>query len=466
VPTHREPKRGAWLAALSAAALTASAGWLAADATNAFGASTTTTTATVATTPAAPATTPTTSPAPATTATTTTATTTSAPATTATTTTATTATATATTATATTPTATTATATPTTATSTTSTTPAKVTRAQPEPTSVTRTPSTVTVTVTTQAPTPATATSTAVASDSDAATQAAVSDPLSTTLGTSSATLQAQSELNESVLSERPPATLVPIYKAAAASYGVPWQVLAAINAIETDYGTDESTSSAGAVGWMQFEPATFAKYAIPNGTGRSPSPDNAIDAIFAAAHLLAANGGATNLRQAIYAYNHADWYVDEVTFLAAQIVGAQTSESATVASKIKAMTTTAELLKGTPYVWGGGHGSWTTADGYDCSGFVSAVLHAAGYLSEPQTTQTLPAATDIESGAGTHVTLFDRTDGAGITDDHVIIDIDGQWWEEGGGSGDGGADDVHRITDVSASYLASFNLELHPKGL
>jgi cell wall-associated NlpC family hydrolase len=329
------------------------------------------------------------------------------------------------------------------------------------------------VTVTTPAPT--TTTPTADVSDStgtsgdtatDSGTPSAITDPLSITLGAESATLAAQSEFNETVLSGRPPAKLIPIYKAAAASYDVPWQILAAINAVESDYGTNESTSSAGAVGWMQFEPATFRKYEIPNGTGVSPSPYDDIDAIFAAAHLLSANGAATNLRKAIYAYNHADWYVDEVTFIAAQIVGAQTPKSATVKDRISAMTTTATLLAGTPYVWGGGHSGWNDADGYDCSGFVSAVLHAAGYLSEPQTTQTLPAADDIVSGAGRYVTLFDRTDGAGITDDHVIIDIDGQWWEAGGGAGDGGADDVHRIADVSAAYLASFNLELHPKGL
>ena len=56
-------------------------------------------------------------------------------------------------------------------------------------------------------------------------------------------------------------------------------------------------------------------------------------------------------------------------------------------------MTAMAELLVGRPYVWGGGHGGWQIVPGYDCSGFVSAVLHAAGYLATPQTTDTLPSA-------------------------------------------------------------------------
>jgi len=55
----------------------------------------------------------------------------------------------------------------------------------------------------------------------------------------------------------RIPLFLLPIYQAAAAQYGVPWQILAAINEIETDYGNDLSVSTAGAVGWMQFMPAT-----------------------------------------------------------------------------------------------------------------------------------------------------------------------------------------------------------------
>jgi len=54
------------------------------------------------------------------------------------------------------------------------------------------------------------------------------------------------------------PPFLIPIYQAAGIEYDVPWQVLAAINEIETDYGRNLSVSSAGAVGWMQFLPSTF----------------------------------------------------------------------------------------------------------------------------------------------------------------------------------------------------------------
>ncbi|HWF73872.1 MAG TPA: peptidoglycan DD-metalloendopeptidase family protein [Solirubrobacteraceae bacterium] len=111
-----------------------------------------------------------------------------------------------------------------------------------------------------------------------------------------------------------PPSNLIPIYKAAGRRYDIPWEVLAAINGIETNYGENVSVSSAGAIGWMQFMPATWSEYAVSVGKG-TPSPYDARAAIFAAAHLLAANGGAKHLREAIYAYNHASWYVDAVVW-------------------------------------------------------------------------------------------------------------------------------------------------------
>jgi Transglycosylase SLT domain len=110
-----------------------------------------------------------------------------------------------------------------------------------------------------------------------------------------------------------PPSNLIPVYKAAGRRYHIPWQVLAAINGIETDYGRNLNVSSAGAIGWMQFMPATWSQYAVAVAGQGKPNPYDPRAAIYAAAHLLAANGGARNLRQAIFAYNHASWYVDAV---------------------------------------------------------------------------------------------------------------------------------------------------------
>ncbi len=119
----------------------------------------------------------------------------------------------------------------------------------------------------------------------------------------------------------RIPPFLLPIYQAAGTAYGIPWQVLAAINEVETDYGRDLSVSSAGAEGWMQFLPATWAQYAVDaNGDGFK-DPYNPADAIFAAARYLRAAGGDKNVRAAVYSYNHSQAYVDSV-LLRAQLLG------------------------------------------------------------------------------------------------------------------------------------------------
>jgi cell wall-associated NlpC family hydrolase len=145
---------------------------------------------------------------------------------------------------------------------------------------------------------------------------------------------------------------------------------------------------------------------------------------------------------------------------------GSATPNSSTAPAAVGAMTQAADSLVGKPYVWGGGHSGWGTQPGYDCSGFVSAVLHAGGYLSTPQDTATLPSAAGIESGAGQYVTIYDRTD-RGLGSDHVIIDIGGQFYESGGESGTwGGGGGVQKIATPSAAYLASFNRLLHPAGL
>jgi hypothetical protein len=117
------------------------------------------------------------------------------------------------------------------------------------------------------------------------------------------------------------PPFLLPLYQAAGSEYDVPWQVLAAINEIETDYGRNLSVSTAGAVGWMQFLPSTWRRYGVDaTGTGVA-DPYNPADAIFAAARYLHAAGASQNLSGAVYAYNHAWWYVQSV-LLRAELIG------------------------------------------------------------------------------------------------------------------------------------------------
>ncbi len=114
---------------------------------------------------------------------------------------------------------------------------------------------------------------------------------------------------------------MLPIYQAAGIQYDVPWQILAGINEIETDYGRNLSVSSAGAVGWMQFLPSTWKSWGLDaNGDGVA-DPYNPVDAIFAAARYLHAAGASKSINQAIFAYNHASWYVQSV-LLRAKLVG------------------------------------------------------------------------------------------------------------------------------------------------
>jgi hypothetical protein len=119
----------------------------------------------------------------------------------------------------------------------------------------------------------------------------------------------------------RIPPFLLPIYQAAGMEYGIRWELLAAINEIETDYGRNLNVSSAGALGWMQFMPATWKAYGVDANGDRRKDPYNPVDAIFSAARYLRAAGAEEDLRKAIFAYNHADWYVDSV-LMRARLIG------------------------------------------------------------------------------------------------------------------------------------------------
>jgi membrane-bound lytic murein transglycosylase B len=102
-------------------------------------------------------------------------------------------------------------------------------------------------------------------------------------------------------------------FKAAGTKYGIPWDVLAAIGKVESDFGANDGPSSAGALGPMQFKPSTWALYG-DGGNIMDPA-----DAIPAAARLLAANGAPGDLQQAIFAYNHSAAYVQLVLSQAAR---------------------------------------------------------------------------------------------------------------------------------------------------
>jgi membrane-bound lytic murein transglycosylase B len=121
------------------------------------------------------------------------------------------------------------------------------------------------------------------------------------------------------------PASYLQLFQESAARYcpGLSWTVLAAIGQIESADGQNMGPSTAGALGPMQFLPSTWALWGI-DGFGNTGTPDimDPFDAVPSAARLLCADGaaaGGQSLRQAIFDYNHADWYVDEVLTLAAE---------------------------------------------------------------------------------------------------------------------------------------------------
>jgi cell wall-associated NlpC family hydrolase len=181
---------------------------------------------------------------------------------------------------------------------------------------------------------------------------------------------------------------------------GLPWEVLAGIAKVESDFGEStlpgvaSGSNAKGAEGPMQFEPATFRAYATVAPGGADPaSPYDAEDAIYSAARLLCADGGGTPglLNAAIFAYNHSAAYVALVLAYAS----AYEQESATPFQLTSASGPTrgialgsvvvadAEAYLGTPYVWGGEQ----PGVGFDCSGLVQWVYAEAG-ISLPRVAQ------------------------------------------------------------------------------
>ncbi len=266
--------------------------------------------------------------------------------------------------------------------------------------------------------------------------------------------------------------------------YGIPWPVLAAINAVESDYGRNLSTSSAGALGWMQFEPGTWREYGVSADGHHNPNPYDPRDAIFAAARYLKAAGGSQNITKAIYAYNHAGWYVDMVMSRAqriahhAQYLKAKADKHGTysvyfatglkkhptvrysggVLSHFTRLIAAANMVSAAnfPYLYGGGHEEPASWGPFDCSGSVSYIMQQAGYKVPTTVSGNIPS-WRFPAGPG-KVTIF-------YNPVHTFMRIGNRYFGTSGFARPGGGAGWFDVNKLPASYLATFRT-VHVTGL
>jgi hypothetical protein len=275
----------------------------------------------------------------------------------------------------------------------------------------------------------------------------------------------------------RPPAFLIPIYMEAGKRYHVPWSVLAAINSIETNYGRNLNTSSAGAIGWMQFMPSTWKQWGVAVDGHSVANPYDPRDAIFSAARYLEASGAATNVPRAIFSYNHAGWYVSEVLSRARAIAAGVHYDGSHVRRNVLSIKVQDKLFKhgearfnggylthfdrliaaanmvsaaNFPYVFGGGHEQPARFGPFDCSGAVSYIIQQAGYTVPTTVSGNVPS-WNFPAGPGA-VTIFYN---AG----HTFMRIGNRYFGTSGFARPGGGAGWFDTNKLPASYLATFRV-------
>jgi hypothetical protein len=258
------------------------------------------------------------------------------------------------------------------------------------------------------------------------------------------------------------PAVYLHYYEEAARRYGLDWAMLAGIGKVECDHGRDPDpscgqegmTNSAGAGGPMQFLASTWAQYGVDgNSDGRVDRWDPA-DAIYSAANFLRASGAPGDYGRAIFAYNHAAWYVIEVEDWAAKYRGSSQSQvplrsedtsagadaalqsematpvrfvpgrrallslvdghlalvPANVPAAVQAMVVAGNEVQGLPY-GPGGHPDPRGALEEDCSSTVNYVLYRSGVRSIAEIVRDNPLAQNYVNwgtpGPGRWVTVY-----------------------------------------------------------
>jgi hypothetical protein len=268
------------------------------------------------------------------------------------------------------------------------------------------------------------------------------------------------------------PPRYLSLYRQAAQRYGLDWAILAGIGKVECDHGRDPDPSctkegavnSAGAGGPAQFLASTWSQYGVDgNGDGRIDRWDPN-DAIFGMANYLHASGAPSDYRKAIFAYNHAGWYVAEVEHWASLYRGAAQASAGSAAeagvttdwsgvgaveltqgalavlsptdghialvpaqtpSVVQAMVIAGNELQDLPY-GASGHPDPRGADSEDCSSTVNYVLYRSGVRPISEIVRENPLAQDYvnwgDPGPGRWVTIYATTSST----DHVFIVIAG----------------------------------------
>jgi hypothetical protein len=265
------------------------------------------------------------------------------------------------------------------------------------------------------------------------------------------------------------------LYEQAARRYGLDWAILAGIGKVECDHGRDPDPSctkegavnSAGAGGPAQFLASTWSEYGVDADGKGSPDRWDPADAIYAMANYLRASGAPENYRKAIYAYNHAWWYVNEVEHWASlyrgrtqpdveidpgsarevtdvdwpgvgaveTIAGSRALLSpgdghlalvpAQVPEAVQAMVIAGNELQDLPY-GPDGHPDPLGAPDEDCSSTVNYVLYRSGIRPLSEILRENPLAQDYlgwgAPGPGRWVTIYATTEPT----DHVFVVIAG----------------------------------------
>jgi hypothetical protein len=257
------------------------------------------------------------------------------------------------------------------------------------------------------------------------------------------------------------PANYVPWLEQAAAKYQLGprgFSIVAAIHYVESDFGRSSlpgvapgTQNSAGAEGPGQFLVSSWEAFGVDADGDGVKDPYSIPDAVFATANLLHADGAPRDWRGAIFDYNHAWWYVQEVLAKAAKIGagGELVCEAAPAtpfgelpARSLARVQAAAGWIESRQihYCWGGGHGTqpgpshgsycWNAAGeqvfgapeaGLDCSGAVRWLLVLSGY-PDPGALVSNELGGHYPSGPGRSVTIWSNVD-------HVWAEIDGRDW-------------------------------------